>query len=80
MEKIKIRFTYFKTTGKYYCEGTAEFEAGLFTNCIYPRDYVKVLWDTKQLPGVETGVWLGITLIEILSPEKYPELFIPGIK
>lgn len=69
---MKIEFTYFKPSGKYYSSGEAVFDAALFDGLFTPREIGKKVLCLKQLPGLAGGNWSGPFLV---NPEnQYPEI------
>lgn len=70
---MKIKLTYFKASGKYYCDGEYE------TSQEYPfQIYEEVKsWNNGKLPGLSTGKWEGHILI---SGEFIPPALIPNLE
>uniref|UniRef100_A0A6M3LQH1 Uncharacterized protein n=1 Tax=viral metagenome TaxID=1070528 RepID=A0A6M3LQH1_9ZZZZ len=75
--KVKVELTYFKESGKYYSEGSYETpEISLYQ--IFEQ--VKLLIDTKKLPGLMEGHSDFYVLVDVPShPNRRPRLFVPGL-
>jgi hypothetical protein len=57
----KVTLTYFKPSGKYYCDG--EYESILDLDFeIYEE--VRTLRYHKHLPGLSSGTWVGNILVQ----------------
>jgi hypothetical protein len=56
-EHVRIRCTYFKYSGKYYCSGEGVFHVSDFKDCIYPKEYGQKLNNLEKLPGLHSGTW-----------------------
>jgi hypothetical protein len=69
---VKINFTYFKSTGKYYTCGSLEIDKELISDCIYPRDIGRKLNRLKMLPGLSSGTWGSFFVCDPVN--LYPEL------
>lgn len=74
--KIKVRFTYYKRTGKHYSSGVAWYETDDFPGCIYPREFGYRALQLKALPGLLGGTWDGPFTVEC---KGYPELCIDHV-
>lgn len=77
---MKVRCTYFKESGKYYCDSTeegewTEFPDGMFVSCIYPSQIGRRLRELEKLPGLVNGTWNGPFTITVEG--KYTELVLP---
>ena len=72
---VEIKCVYFKKSGKYKYDGTGKFDRSLFSNCIYPSDYGKVLREKRMLPGIMSGYWDEFFTVELVG--VYTELVTP---
>lgn len=72
-----VQLTYFKTTGKYYSEGTFTVPADIAFHKIW--DKVKELMQERKLPGLIEGASEFIVLCEVPGHKHdHPKLFFPG--
>jgi hypothetical protein len=56
-----VKLTYFKKSGKYYCEGSF-FSENEFDFEIY--DQVRMMNIHEQLPDLDSGAWGGFILVD----------------
>ena len=71
---MKVKLTYFKTTGKYYSEGECETNKEHLHEIF--RD-IRILSDYKKLPGLVEGHSDFITLIDVPEHKhNHPHLII----
>lgn len=73
---ITITCIYFKESGKYYSDGTGQFEPGLFIGCIYPKNYGDTLRGLRKLPGLQSGFWPYH--FTVMVEGAYTELCLPA--
>lgn len=67
-----VKCIYFKSSGKYYTEGSINVDDSVINEFIYPRAIGKRLNELKMLPGLNSGEWKHSF---VCYPEDlYPEL------
>jgi len=82
MKKFKFRLTYFKESGKYYCDGVLEIECEALDgrpDIPYMHDVidkVKIMRKNGGLPGLQSGKWEDAILISELD-SSFPHLVVP---
>lgn len=75
---IEITCKYFKESGKACLEATLKYPEELFKDCIYPREYGRLLNRLGKLPGLQCGRWDYYYTVDVEG--KYEELVIPKEK
>lgn len=68
---LTVNLTYFKSSGKYYDQGSYEVDASVYLHQIW--DQVKKLRDTGRLPGLHDGASNYNILINVPGhPAEHP--------
>ena len=77
---MKIKFEYFKPSGKWYASGEADFDPNVFHKCIYPKEFGRRALELKILPGLIGGTWTGpftVCPMRHNDGSDYTELVLP---
>jgi len=75
---MKVKLTYFKDSGKYYCNGSYDTSKKALWEIF--RE-VEELQKSKHLPGVVTGTFFKYVLIDVPEhPHRHPHLCIREVE